>query len=62
MCNECEPPALLRSFKFKTDNPQGADLMRIYVENIRAEISGIHAIQHYCINENMDKLGKNRLK
>ena len=46
----------LRSFKFKTDNPQGADLMRIYVENIRAEISGIHAIQHYCINENMDKL------
>ena len=46
----------LRSFKFKTDNPEGADLMRIYVENVRVEIKGIHAIQHYCINENMDKL------
>jgi len=46
----------LRSFKFKTDNPQGLDLMRVYVDNVRAEIKGIHAIQDYCINENMDKL------
>jgi hypothetical protein len=46
----------LLSFKFKTENPQGSDLMRIYIENLRAEIDGINAIQHYCINENMDKL------
>jgi hypothetical protein len=57
----------LRSFKFKTDNPEGADLMRIYVENVRVEIKGIHAIQHYCINENMDKfievlLGKTNVR
>jgi len=46
----------LLSFKFKPENPQGSDIMRIYIDNMRVELNGINSIQNYCINENIDKL------